>query len=66
MSLKVASYNNLRQEFETLRCRYERLEKESRQKGVQLPSLQLLANEVSLAYGMKRTMEGPIDIAQRR
>ena len=54
MSLKVASYNNLRQEFETLRSRYERLEKESRQKGAQMASLQLLANEVSVAYGIKR------------
>jgi murein DD-endopeptidase MepM/ murein hydrolase activator NlpD len=63
MSLKVASYNNLRQEFETLRSRYARLEKESRQKGAQMASLQLLANEVSVAYGIKRTMEGPSDIA---
>lgn len=63
MSLKVASYNNLRQEIETLRTRYERLEKESRQKGAQLASLQLLANEVTVAYGIKRTMEGPSEIA---
>jgi len=63
MSLKVASYNTLRQEFETLRSRYERLEKESRQKGRQMASLQLLASEVSIAYGIKRTMEGPSDIA---
>ena len=63
MSLKVASYNNLRHEIETLRSRYERLEKESRQKGAQLASLQLLANEVTVAYGIKRTMEGPSDIA---
>jgi len=61
MSLKVASYNNLRQEIETLRNRYQRLEKESRQKGAQLASLQTLANEVSLAYGIKR-MEGPLEI----
>jgi len=63
MSLKVASYNNLRQEIETLRARYERLEKESRQKGAQLASLQLLANEVSVAYGIKRSMEGPLDMS---
>ena len=63
MSLKVASYNNLRQEFEILRSRYERLEKESQQKGVQLASLQLLASEVTVAYGIKRRMEGPLDIA---
>src|SRR5688500_16640594 len=56
MSLKVASYNNLREEIEVLRDRYERLEKESKQKGDQLASLQLLANEVSVAYGIKRSM----------
>lgn len=63
MSLKVANYNNLRQEVDTLRARYQRLEKESTQKGVQLASLQLLANEVSVAYGIKRRLEGPNDIS---
>ena len=63
MSIKVASYNNLREEIEVLRDRYERLEKESKQKGDQLASLQLLANEVTVAYGIKRTMEGPSEIA---
>lgn len=63
MSVKVAGYNNLRQEIEILRTRYERLEKESRQKGVQLASLQLLANEVSIAYGIKRSLEGPLEVA---
>jgi murein DD-endopeptidase MepM/ murein hydrolase activator NlpD len=59
MSLKVANYNSLRQEFDTLRARYQRLEKESTQKGVQLASLQMLATEVSVAYGLKRdTSEG--------
>ena len=53
MSLKVANYNNLRQEVETLRARYSRLQKESQQKGVQLASLQLLATEVSAAYGIQ-------------
>ena len=63
MTIKVASYNNLRHEIEVLRDRYERLEKESRVKGAQLASLQLLASEVSLAYGIKRSLEGPADIA---
>ncbi len=63
MSLKVANYNSLRQEVDTLRARYQRLEKESTQKGVQLASLQLLANEVSVAYGLKRRLEGPSDIS---
>jgi len=63
MSLKVANYNTLRDEVSTLRSRYQRLEKESKQKGVQLASLQLLANEVSVAYGIKRSLEGPSDIS---
>jgi murein DD-endopeptidase MepM/ murein hydrolase activator NlpD len=63
MSLKIASYNNLRQEIDTLRERYTRLEQESRQKGAQLASLQLLANEVSVAYGIKQSLEGPLEIA---
>jgi len=63
MSWKVANYNNLRDEVATLRTRYQRLEKESNQKGVQLASLQNLANEVSVAYGLKRTLEGPNSIS---
>lgn len=63
MTLKVSNYNSLRSEFEMLRSRYDRLDKESRQKGTQLASLQLLANEVSLAYGLKRSLEGPDDIS---
>lgn len=63
MAWKVANYNSLRQEVEVLRARYQHLENESRQKGVQLASLQLLANEVSVAFGIKRTLEGPVDIA---
>ena len=63
MTWKIANYNNLRHEVETLRSRYQRLEKESTQKNVQLASLQLLANEVSVAYGLKRSLEGPSDIA---
>jgi murein DD-endopeptidase MepM/ murein hydrolase activator NlpD len=62
MSLKVANYNTLRQEVDTLRARYHRLEKESKQTDQQLASLQLLASEVSMAYGLKRHLEGPADI----
>lgn len=63
MALKVSNYNNLRKEVDTLRARYQRLERESKQKGVQLASLQLLANEVSVAYGIQRALEGPTDIS---
>jgi murein DD-endopeptidase MepM/ murein hydrolase activator NlpD len=54
MSLKVANYNRLRQEVDILRSRYRSLEKESRATTQQLASLQTLATEVSVAYGLKR------------
>lgn len=63
MALKVASYNSLRAEVETVRERYQRLEKTATQQNQQLASLQLLASEVSIAYGIKRHLEGPSDIA---
>ena len=64
MAWKVADYNKLRTEVSTLRTRYQDLEKETKQTGQQLASLQLLANEVSVAYGLKRQLEGPADISR--
>jgi murein DD-endopeptidase MepM/ murein hydrolase activator NlpD len=61
MVWKVSHYNELRREVETLRTKYQRLESETQQKGVQLASLQLLANEVSVAFGIKRALAGPAD-----
>lgn len=63
MAWKVSDYNRLRAEVSSLRTRYQTLEKESKQTGQQLASLQLLANEVSVAYGLKRALEGPSDIS---
>ena len=63
MAWKVADYNRLRTEVSAMRSRYQKLEKESKQTGQQLASLQLLANEVSVAYGLKRELEGPSDIS---
>jgi murein DD-endopeptidase MepM/ murein hydrolase activator NlpD len=63
MTWKVADYNNLRTEVETLRARYQRLEHESKQKGVQLASLQTFASEISAAWGIQRSLEGPADIS---
>lgn len=63
MSLKVANYNSLRKEVETLRSRYQALQKEANQKTEQLASLQLLATEVTAAYGIKQKLEGPADIS---
>ncbi len=62
MALKVADYNSLRREAEELRARYQNLQKVVNQTNEQLASLELLANEVTVAYGIKQKLEGPTDI----
>ena len=62
MTLKVSNYNSLRKEVGMLRERYRALRREKDEKEHQLASLQVLANEVSLAYGIKQALEGPSDI----
>jgi murein DD-endopeptidase MepM/ murein hydrolase activator NlpD len=57
MASKVADYNKLRQEVETLRSRYQTLEKQARITGAQLASLQMLASEVSLTFGLSRGVQ---------
>lgn len=63
MALKVANYNSLRKEADQLRTRYQNLQKVVNQTNEQLASLELFANEVSAAYGIKQKLEGPSDIA---
>jgi murein DD-endopeptidase MepM/ murein hydrolase activator NlpD len=63
MALKVANYNNLRQEADNLRSRYQNLQKVVSETNVQMASLQLYAKEVSVAYGIKQRLEGPTDIS---
>ena len=63
MAWKVANYNALKGEADTLRTRYRNLQKEVSQTQEQLASLQLYAREVSLAYGIKQKIEGPADIS---
>ena len=62
MALKVADYNSLRHEAEELRARYQNLQKVVNHTNEQLASLELLANEVTVAYGIKQKLEGPTDI----
>jgi len=62
MAWKVANYNALRREADALRVRYQNLQKEVSQTDQQLASLELYANEVSIAYGIKQKLEGPSDI----
>ncbi len=63
MAWKVAGYNALRNETESLRARYQNLQKRERQTHEQLASLQMFAKEVSVAYGFKKEVEGTADIA---
>jgi murein DD-endopeptidase MepM/ murein hydrolase activator NlpD len=63
MAWKVANYNSLRQEAESLRARYQNLQRAYNQTNQQLAALQLFASEVSTAYGIKQKLEGPPDIA---
>jgi murein DD-endopeptidase MepM/ murein hydrolase activator NlpD len=62
MVLKVANYNSLQHEAQVLRERYENLQKKVKQTNEQLASLQLLADEVENAYGMKKRIEGSADL----
>lgn len=63
MTWKVANYNSLRTEVNTLRGRYQALQQEDNQKQEQLASLQLMASEVSTALGLTRRLEGSDDIS---
>ncbi len=63
MTWKVAGYNSLRQEADSLRQRYDNLQRVFTQTNQQLAALQLFASEVSNAYGIKRRLEGPADIS---
>lgn len=59
MAWKVGNYNNLRDEVSSLQRRYQDLQKSSEQTREQLATLQILASEVSTAYGIKERMDGP-------
>lgn len=54
MSMKVAHYNSLRSEVDSLRAKYQELQRVTDQKNEQLATLENFAGEVSVAYGLKR------------
>jgi murein DD-endopeptidase MepM/ murein hydrolase activator NlpD len=60
---KVAQFNSLRSEVDSLRDKYRALQQENDQKGKQLVTLQLMASEVSLSLGLKSNIDGSGDIA---
>ena len=63
MTWKVSNYNSLRSEVDTLRNKYQVLQRENDEKQEQLASLQLMASEVSVSLGIKRQLEGTADIS---
>ena len=54
MSWKVSHYNQLRADFDRLRTRYQDLQRISSQHREQMASLESLASEVSVAYGLNQ------------
>jgi murein DD-endopeptidase MepM/ murein hydrolase activator NlpD len=62
MAWKVANYNSLQQEAQALRQRYDNLQRKVKQTNEQLASLQLLAEEVTTAYGVRKQVAGSLDL----
>jgi len=65
MLFKVSNYNTLRMEKDALRKRYDNLQQVFAQTHTQLASLESLASEISIAYGLKRKLMGPEEPAQQ-
>jgi murein DD-endopeptidase MepM/ murein hydrolase activator NlpD len=63
MTWKVANYNSLRHEVDSLRTKYQELQKVTNQKNEELATLETFASEVSVAYGLKSKPETSTDIA---
>ena len=57
MLWKVSNYNTLRSEIDVIRQRYLSLQKENAAGKQQLATLQVLASEITIAYGIKRELE---------
>ena len=64
MLWKVSNYNSLQHEADLLRARYESLQQKVRQTNEQLASLEMLAGEVSAAYGVKTEPAGSPDLVE--
>ncbi len=62
MASKVSNYNSLQHEAQLLRERYDNLQLKVKQTNEQLASLESLADEVSIAYGVKKQVAGSSDL----
>jgi len=63
MTWKVANYNSLRREVDSLRAKYQELQTVTNQKNEQLATLETFASEVSVAYGLKSKPEASTDVS---
>jgi len=63
MLWKAASYNSLRREQDSLKNQYLALQSQIRDTNQRLNSLQSLAGEVAMAYGIARFRQTPFDLA---
>ena len=63
MAWKVAKLNHLRDEISTLQQKYQALSRTNEQTKEHLATLQMLASEVTSAYGIKERLEGPASIS---
>jgi murein DD-endopeptidase MepM/ murein hydrolase activator NlpD len=63
MTWKISHYDELRANFDQLRDRYNELQRVSKQRTDQLATLQSLASEVSVAYGLNQPT-APVDADQ--
>jgi murein DD-endopeptidase MepM/ murein hydrolase activator NlpD len=62
MLWKAASYNSLRREQDSLKQQYRQLQSEVKDTNQRLDSLQSLAGEVAMAYGITRFRETPFGL----
>src|ERR1700751_2983987 len=62
MLWKAANYNSLRREQDTLKQQYKALQTEVKDTNQRLDSLQSLASEVAMAYGLNRFQQTPFAI----
>ena len=59
MLLKATNYNSLRREQDNLKQQYKQLQTEVKDTNQRLNSLQSLASEVAMAYGLNRFQQTP-------
>jgi murein DD-endopeptidase MepM/ murein hydrolase activator NlpD len=60
MLLKTEQFNRVRSEQQTLRQQYQLLQKDAKQKDIQVASLGSLASEVSTLYGLRQSKLGVV------